>query len=69
MKTLVAFDNIVIYVFHFNLTAIVCISNLNVTFIKLLLTYLFKIQTYANVVFAITCFIIQINSIDSITST
>jgi len=35
-KTLVAFDNIVIYVFHFNF---LCISVLTVIFIKLLLTY------------------------------
>jgi len=41
MKTLVAFDNIVIYVFHFNLTAILCISVLTVTCINLLLTYLY----------------------------
>jgi len=40
IKTLVAFDNILIYVFHFNLTAILCISVLTVTFIKLLLPYL-----------------------------
>jgi len=40
IKTLFAFDNIVVYVFHFNLTAILCISVLTVTFIKLLLTYL-----------------------------
>jgi len=39
MKRLVAFDNIVIYVFHFNLSAILCISVLTDTFIKLLLTY------------------------------
>jgi len=45
IKTLVAFDNIVIYVFHFNLTAILCISVLTVTFIKLLHTYLL---TYAS---------------------
>jgi len=38
MKTLVAFDNIVIYVFNFNLATILCISVLTVTFIKLLLT-------------------------------
>jgi len=40
METLVAFNNIVIYVFHFNLTAILCISVLTVTYINLLLTYL-----------------------------
>jgi len=32
--------NNIIYVFHFNLTAILCISILTVTFIKLLLNYL-----------------------------
>jgi len=40
MQTLIAFDNIVIYIFHFNSTAILCISVLTVTFIKLLLTHL-----------------------------
>jgi len=39
IKTLVAFDNIVIYIFHVNLTVILCISVLTVKFIKLLLTY------------------------------
>jgi len=33
---MVTFDNIVIHVIHFNLTAILCISVLTVTFIKLL---------------------------------
>jgi len=40
IKTLVSFDNIATYVFHFNLTAILFVSLLTVTFIKLLLTYL-----------------------------
>jgi len=40
IKTLVAFNNIVVCVFHFNLTAILCIGVLTVICIKLLLTYL-----------------------------
>jgi len=40
IKTLVAYYNIAICVFHFYLTAILCISVLTVTFIELLLTYL-----------------------------